>query len=251
MNIKTFFQGKKNIDVDTLPEVAITAPRKAIERLEEHSTSEILSRREEILAGASTSSKTESEILKIDKEPIPVMVNEKFPNRPLILEENESYTRDGLDLSEDEVITSSQRFESTNHLIRWDEPNQILQTLNYSIQSEQPQYLLEDPPEVVYEETLLEPETDFDPYDECASETGYTEVEVTLLDGKQLTYLFNIAKTKFEQQWLDEIHSVGTFTAKDIYGNLVTLSPKVTTHTIVFKITEGNLPGQNINTLFT
>lgn len=237
MSFIKLFQGKKKHE-DKLPEVAITSPRRAIDRLEEHSTKRILLRREQILADA-TSEKIETDHdlqLKIDNGPIPLIVNELFKNQknqPLILEEKESYRRDGLNLPEDDEFISSKQIEEPNYLTvnKKEEPIQM-----------QHKFPLD---EDAGDDRLLELESEFDPYDESVSETGYTEVEVTLMDGKRMTYLFNIAKTKFEQQWLDEIHSVGTFTAKDIYGNLVTLAPKARTNAIVFKITEGSLPGVN------
>jgi len=165
---------------------------------------------------------------------------------PLILEEHENYTKERLNLSTEgegfpspsvEEVTqiTHMKYGNDEHNYNPAFPVQSVSTIN-----ELNHYEIEEDLDKEADDVI---EQDYDPFDESLSETGFTEVEVTFIDGKKMSYLFNIGKSKFEQQWLDEIYSVGVFTAKDIYGNLVTLSPKGKDNNgVAFNIKEGTLP---------
>ena len=237
MKFTSFFQGKKSSN-EQLPEVEISGPKKALGRLEENAPStNIVERREQILINAANVTRTEStNHLIMNNGP---SLNNPPITGPSILEEQPDYRKEGL--TEDEAILKPSYDEKVTHITPVNNKTEVLGVEPSPIE------VAMNPPIHEHIEAVEEPEDyqeqDYDPFDESYSETGFTELEVTFINGKQFSYLFNIGKSKFEQQWFDEIYSVGVFTAKDIYGNLITLSPKGKDHeTVVFKIKEGILP---------
>ncbi|MFJ8519457.1 hypothetical protein [Lysinibacillus xylanilyticus] len=243
MKITSLFPLKKNNEQNQLPEVAISTPKKALKRLEEQNQqNEILSRRQEILNNASTTTIPMNELehdtpLTINNGPA---LNKPESRGPSILEEQSNYNKKGFNLPVEGEETQSPYIEDVPQITN----------NNYGEDYLNPPLPVQTKEGIEIEEDLdeeLEPDNDieqeYDPFDESMSETGFTELEVTLIDGKTLRYIFNIGKSKFEQQWLDEIYSIGIFTAKDIYGNLVTLSPKGK-NTVAFIIKEGILPNE-------
>lgn len=226
MKISNIFLGKKNRNTESLPEVDIAGPKSALARLENNSN--ILERRDQILANANQGKLDQGLLGKSQKLPLN------------ILEGNDNYKRDGLELEDNETPYPS--FNEDTFI-----PNNRDESIDLIVNPAPP--IPQQKPIDYYEDELVENHDVFsvrveeDPFDESTLESGYTEVMVILTDGNHKKYLFNISKSKFEQQWLDEIHSIGIFTAKDIYGNMVTLSPLDKGSSIAFEIKEGKLPG--------
>ncbi len=253
MKLSNLFPSKKNKETETLPEVTISGPKRALERLEGNSN--ILERREQILANANTdslnnqptpgtimnmNSQQQKGTKSINYEPLESSHSKKPQLN--ILEGKEHYKREGLRLEDneyplhpikEETFVPNNRSESIDLLVNSASPNTHHEPVDY----------YDDDEMIENDELYHDGEVEDDPFDESSLETGYTEVVVILIDGNLKNYLFNISKTKFEQQWLDEIHSIGIFTAKDIYGNMVTLSPLDKGASVAFEIKEGNLPG--------
>lgn len=226
MKISNIFLGKKNRNPESLPEVDIAGPKSALARLENNSN--ILKRRDQILANANQGRLGQGILGKSQKLPLN------------ILEGNDNYKRDGLELEDNEILSSS--FKEDSFI-----PNNLNESIDLIVNPAPPNPhhkpidYYED--EQVKNHDVFNARVEEDPFDESTLESGYTEVMVILTDGNHKKYLFNISKSKFEQQWLDEIHSIGIFTAKDIYGNMVTLSPLDKGSSIAFEIKEGKLPG--------
>ncbi|MDD1505316.1 hypothetical protein PVA17_21585 [Lysinibacillus sp. CNPSo 3705] len=238
MRITSIFPLKKNNEKEHLPEVTISNPKKAVERLEEQNHQNILLRREEILNNATTTTKPMNETahgapITINNDPV---LNTPINKGPSILEEQDDYNKDGFNFridSEEEEVHQVTHIEN-KHKEDYINPFLPAQS-NVGIGIE------EDLDEELEKEPDNSTEQEYDPFDESMSETGITEVEVTFIDGKTMRFFFKIGKTKFEEQWLDEIYSIGIFTAKDIYGNLITLTPKGKDN-VAFNIKEGTIP---------